>query len=112
MPKTRSRRTAEEISTILRRQDESGLSCRKFASLEGLSLASLYSWRQKRSRAPSEGSSSSDPVLRRVALREAPTSTSTMEIQFPSGHLVRLPADVAANRLKDLMAAVEAGCCR
>ncbi|QDU62832.1 Transposase [Planctomycetes bacterium Pan216] len=98
---------------VVRRQEESGRGVRRFCREEGISEASFYGWRrelqrrdrkEERSTAVDGGGTCPSPF---VALRLAPTSTSVIEIVHPRGYIVRAPAQVDSDALRQVLAALE-----
>ena len=97
------------------RQSESGLGVRAFCRREKLAEPSFYAWRRvvrerdaERQAAPKR---SRQPVpFVPVVLREAPRTTDDpgIVIELAGGRLLRLPAEIAAARLAELVHALEA----
>ncbi|WP_145253546.1 IS66 family insertion sequence element accessory protein TnpA [Planctomycetes bacterium Pan216] len=98
---------------VVHRQEESGQSVRRFCREEGISEASFYGWRrelqrrdrqEKRSPAVGGGGACPSPF---VALRVVPETTSVIEIVHPRGYIVRAPAQVDCDALRQVLAALD-----
>lgn len=103
----------------LRRYVESGLSVRAFCRRESLTEASFYAWRrtlaERDAAATAAGSRTKQPAFlpilvqggeRRMPAGLLPSATITLELA--GGRALHLPETIAAERLADLMAALEA----
>lgn len=95
---------------VLGRQVASGVSASRFCARERLSLATFYVWR-RRLRSGAEGpaasrSATSPSVLLPVRLVPQAAGTGCLEVQWPSGVVLRVPCDSDAATLRTVVEAV------
>ena len=88
----------------------SGSTVRGFCRDRGICEHSFYEWRRRlRDGPPKTRRASRRP--RFVPVRLAPASVSAIEIQFPSGHVLRVARDVDAQTLSRVVAVLDARSC-
>jgi len=92
---------------VLDRQATSGLGVRSFCRRERLSEASFYAWRRtigERDRASIPASA----FLPVVVSGEVPPDRGSIWLELAGGRVLRLPGTISAERLADLVVALEA----
>jgi transposase len=95
----------QEWAARLRRFQQNPSSVEAFCRAEGVSSASFYLWKR---RLAVEPTTSTTPTFVPITVADTPTSPP-VEIAFPNGIVIRLPAD--AHSLRTLFAlAREASC--
>ena len=105
---------------VLERQGASGLSVRKFCRDEKIAEASFHGWKRKLLHGDRPAGDSSEkggrkrpeakPVTKQtdnaavfIPVRVSPAANDRVEIVHPRGHVVRLPATVDANSLRQIL---------
>ena len=108
---------AETWKRRLDRWQQSGLSAAVFAKQEKVSEPRLYTWRKRfadASQAPRaagqvQAPKPATPVFVPVKVKPVPAPvTGSIELALKSGVTLRLPADVSATRLADIVRALAA----
>ncbi len=90
---------------VVKRQVASGLSGRAFCRREGLSEASFYGWRRTISERDAEAKR---PAFLPVLLADDPGRDGVIVIEWAGGRVLRLPESIVAERLAELVVALEA----
>lgn len=83
--------TEEVARRRLAEFEDSGMTLVAFAERLGVSTQRFVYWRERLARVAPAG-----PRFVELAVREAPRSTPAMEVRFPSGHVVTVPAGSAS----------------
>jgi hypothetical protein len=103
---------------VVERQARSGLSVRRFCAEQNISEASFYGWRRKLarrdqekvdtpiSRSPKTGATNSAHGQAFIPLAVA-DSEHVLEVVHPLGYRVRIPGEVNAKSLKQVLDALE-----
>jgi transposase-like protein len=105
----RRRRSPSEIKAILVAYHSSGLSQREFAQKRQVSLATLSHWlrRERQNRKPAQEkpakSAGSAKQFIPVQLPKASVAAPVLELEFPDGMVLRVPADFAPDHLQKLL---------
>jgi hypothetical protein len=106
---------AETWKRRLDRWQQSGLSASVFAKQEKVSEPRLYTWRKRFAdasqapKAPALGGPAKTPAFVPVKVKPAPAPPSgSIELTLKSGVTLRLPADVSATRLAEIVRALAA----
>lgn len=108
----RSVRARERWAGIVDEWRRSGLGVRAFCRKRGVGEPSFYAWRRRlRGARPARSAGANKPGFLpvRVVSRGAPSAG--IEIEFPSGHVVRAGADVAPETLARAVALVGSSQC-
>ena len=103
--------TEEEARRHVAAFERSGLSLVAFCERLGVSPQRMYYWRARLGGSSGTSSVPQLPQLVEVALRPAPTAAAAagqIVLEFPSGHVVRVPAAVG---LAEVLRAVGLGAC-
>jgi len=87
----------------LARQRTSRLSIAEFCRQEGVSVQSFYYWKRRLGPA-----SAARQQAAFVPVRIAPVPSSSLEIELPNQAVVRVPAEIARERLVEIIQAVGA----
>ena len=111
MSQVRSGRRREErgeayYRRLLREQEASGSSLRAFALERGLSPWTLYGWRSRLKRSGGEGFPEVGGGDERFVAVEVVAGAGAIEIVLSDGVVVRLPQEVGAGRLVELVRAL------
>ena len=85
----------------LARRQASGLSVAEFCRREGVSEPSFYYWQR---RLAEESAAPRQPAF--VPVRIAGSQTASLEIEFPNQARVRVPIEMARERLAEILQAV------
>jgi hypothetical protein len=104
--RSRRNRRREDVERLLRDFDSSNLAQVDFAHANGISISTLRYWLRRRH---DEGHGvDRKPALIPVTLREAfGGSVARIEITLANGRELRLPVDMAAERVASLAAALD-----
>ncbi len=103
----RSVRARERWVGIVEEQRRSGLGVRAFCRKQGVSEHSFYAWRRRlHGTRPARSTAAKEPGFLpvRVVSRGAPRSG--IEIEFPSGHVIRAGAEIEPETLARAVALV------
>jgi hypothetical protein len=96
----------------LARQATSGLSVRSFCRHQRLSEASFYAWRRTIARRDGQANLAirwKRPAFVPLTLGERPRREASFTIELAGGRVLRLPEAVPAERLAEIVRALEAG---
>lgn len=85
----------------LARQRMSRLSVAEFCRHEGVSVQSFYYWKRRLGPVSAAGQQTAF-----VPVRIAPAPSSSLEIELPNQAVVRVPAEIARERLAEIIQAV------
>ena len=99
-PNRQTRRSEAEVSEILDRLRDSGLSVSAFARRESIPVSTIHQWRRK----PRKGVTA--PRLRRVNHTIAPLRVA--EIVLVNGHRIRIPEGFSSPDVENLLRVVAA----
>ena len=92
----------------IERQAASGLSVREFCRREQLAETSFFAWRRTIRQRDGEAEPSRQPAfVPAVVTSRSPADTSII-LELPSGHTLKLPESISAVRLAELVHALEA----
>jgi hypothetical protein len=92
---------------VLGRFDKSGLSVRGFCRREKLSEPAFYAWRRVIRQRDAQRKTDA-PAFVPVVVRDEPAvRDDAITIEWPGGRTLRLPLTIAADRLAELVRAVE-----
>ena len=103
-PAATRRQWAERVERFRR----SGQTVAQFCAAEGISQATFYVW--KRSLADTPPAPPPAPTLVPIRLTPSP-STAALELVLPSGAVLRFPADTPAERVAEVVTAIEGRAC-
>jgi len=92
----------------VQRHATSGLSVRAFCRQEGLGEASFYAWRRTIGERDAHRAKPSAPAFVPAVVTSAVASDSSITLELAGGRVLRLPASLPAERLAELVAALEA----
>jgi len=92
----------------LQRFAEGNQTVTAFCAVEGVSVASYYSWK-RRLAPPSDAPATR--VLKVVPLRITPSATGSVELTLPSGAMVRFPADISPELVVAILRGWEGPAC-
>lgn len=108
MPVNLSSPLAQSWKRRLGRWRRSGQSAIEFCRREKISPPRLYTWRRRFAEAPAEPRRRirSKPAFLPVQVSAAAAPAQGIELAFPTGHVLRLPADVDAGRLAQVVKAL------
>jgi transposase-like protein len=105
----RSARARERWETIIGEQRRSGLGVRAFCRKRGVNEHSFYVWRRKlRDGKPAAPKEAGFLPVRVVSRGPAPVG---IEIEFPTGHVIRAGADADPEALARAVALVDSSRC-
>lgn len=94
---------------MLRRQAASGLSARAFCQREKLAESGFYAWRRTIAQRDAEhGGKDATPTFVPVVVTDQSVADASITIELADGRLLRLPESIAAERLAELVHALEA----
>lgn len=95
---------------MLKRQAASGLSVRSFSRQEGLSEASFYAWRRTIAERAGKrnGPTEAPPAFLPVHLSSEPRRETAITIELAGGRVLCWPESLGAERLAELVQALEA----
>lgn len=106
----RSERARERWARVVADWRRSGLGVRAFCRERGLGEHSFYAWRRRLGGGkPARAGARPGFLPVRVVSRGAPQGG--IEIEFPTGHVIRAGADAGADALARAFALVEPGRC-
>jgi len=93
---------------VLDRQAQSELSVRAFCRRERLTESAFYAWRQTiRDRDASSANQQSPPAFVPARVTEQSSPAASIAVELASGCVLRLPASIGADRLAELVGALE-----
>ena len=90
------------------RQAASGLSVREFCRREQLAETSFFAWRRTIRQRDAEQGPSDGPAFVPAVVTSTSSAETSITLELPSGHTLKLPESVSAVRLAELVHALEA----
>jgi hypothetical protein len=101
---------------VVKRHSASGLGVRAFCQRERLTESSFFAWRRTLAERDNETNSvtpakrrapTKQPAFLPILLNDSGQQHGAITIELSGGHVLRLPASISAERLAELVAALE-----
>ena len=92
---------------VVKRQASSGLSVREFCRREQLAETSFFSWRRTIRQRDGEQQPSEQPAFVPAVVASTSSGDTSIVLELASGSVLKLPETIPAERLADLVHALE-----